>query len=379
MSLNKIVLALSKKILEKYDLCDYCLGRLFVKKLNLKSNKLLGKKLNSNKKNRCYICKNIFDNLDYFIKMMLNNSSNYEYSSFSIGIILKPSIIERDDIIRSKFKLQGIDGIKTSIIQEITKNFSKRTKKILDNRDPDIVFTINFKDDSLETRTKPIYLYGRYLKNERKLQQKQKSCDNCSGKGCRTCLFHGISEFNSIEGIVSKFVFQKVGGTITKFSWVGSEDRTSLVKGCGRPFFIKLFNPNKRTMKKTSFKDESIEIISLKTIPMMPKMPVDFSSTLECKISSKQPIEKTLLKKLLTISKNPVIVYEKSGKRFEKSITLYDYKPITSHEFVIFLKFDGGLPVKRFVQGDDVSPSISSVLISKCTSLEFDFLDVQIK
>ncbi|MGY5142153.1 MAG: tRNA pseudouridine(54/55) synthase Pus10 [Nitrosopumilus sp.] len=379
MSLNQNVQVLSKKILEKYDLCDYCLGRLFTKTLNLKSNKLLGKKLNSNKKNRCYICKNIFDNLDYFIKLMSNDSSKYEYSSFSIGIILKPSIIERDDIIRSKFKLQGIDGIKTSITQEITKNFSKKMKKILDNRDPDIVFTLNFKDDSLEIRTKPIYLYGRYLKNERKLQQKQKSCDNCSGKGCRTCFFHGIAEFNSIEGIVSKFVFLKIGGTVTKFSWVGSEDKTSLVSGSGRPFFIKLFNPNKRSMKKTSFKDNSVEIICLKTIPTLPPLPVEFSSTLECRISSKQSINKNSLKKLLTISTNPVIVYEKSGKRYEKQITLFDYKLLNSHEFTIFLKFDGGLPVKRFVQGDDVSPSISSILNSKCTSVEFDFLDVVIK
>ena len=379
MSLNQNVQVLSKKILEKYDLCDYCLGRLFTKTLNLKSNKLLGKKLNSNKKNRCYICKNIFDNLDYFIKLMSNDSSKYEYSSFSIGIILKPSIIERDDIIRSKFKLQGIDGIKTSITQEITKNFSKKMKKILDNRDPDIVFTLNFKDDSLEIRTKPIYLYGRYLKNERKLQQKQKSCDNCSGKGCRTCLFHGIAEFNSIEGIVSKFVFLKIGGTVTKFSWVGSEDKTSLVSGSGRPFFIKLFNPNKRSMKKTSFKDNSVEIICLKTIPTLPPLPVEFSSTLECRIYSKQSINKNSLKKLLTISTNPVIVYEKSGKRYEKQITLFDYKLLNSHEFTIFLKFDGGLPVKRFVQGDDVSPSISSILNSKCTSVEFDFLDVVIK
>ena len=158
-----------------------------------------------------------------------------------------------------------------------------------------------------------------------------------------------------------------------------SEDKTSLVSGSGRPFFIKLFNPNKRSMKKTSFKDNSVEIICLKTIPTLPSLPVEFSSTLECRISSKQSINKNSLKKLLTISTNPVIVYEKSGKRYEKQITLFDYKLLNSHEFTIFLKFDGGLPVKRFVQGDDVSPSISSILNSKCTSVEFDFLDVVIK
>ena len=37
--------------------------------------------------------------------------------------------------------------------------------------------------------------------------------DNCSGKGCRICNFHGISEFDSVEGIISKLFFKKFGGT----------------------------------------------------------------------------------------------------------------------------------------------------------------------
>ena len=45
MSKYSTVLSSSKEIIKKYDLCDFCLGRLFSKQLRLSSNKLLGKKL----------------------------------------------------------------------------------------------------------------------------------------------------------------------------------------------------------------------------------------------------------------------------------------------------------------------------------------------
>ena len=44
---------------------------------------------------------------------MLDLSSNYEFQTYGVGIIIKPSIVDRDDFIRSKYKLKGIDSIKT--------------------------------------------------------------------------------------------------------------------------------------------------------------------------------------------------------------------------------------------------------------------------
>ena len=64
------IIPIANNILKKYDLCDHCLGRMFSKQLHLSSNKFLGKKLKngSESKNKCYICKNLFHNLDYFLK-----------------------------------------------------------------------------------------------------------------------------------------------------------------------------------------------------------------------------------------------------------------------------------------------------------------------
>ncbi|AJM92956.1 tRNA pseudouridine(54/55) synthase Pus10 [Nitrosopumilus piranensis] len=381
MTTYQKIVPIANKILKKYDLCEHCLGRLFSKQLHLSSNKLLGKKLKRNSKSnqRCYICKNLFDNLNYFLKMMHDSASLYSFSSFSVGAIIKPSIVDRDDIIRSKFKLKGIDGIKTDITQELVKLFSKKTKKSFDYLDPEIVFTVNLKEETCAIRSKSLTLSGRYVKSLRGFPQKQKSCSNCSGKGCRICDFHGISEFDSVEGEISEFLFKKLGGTTAKFTWIGGEDKSSLILGTGRPFFVKIRNPHKRHLKISSANLKHVKVSNFKIVRESPKTPLKFNSLVEAKISASLKIDSKLLQKLKTLTENPVIVYEKSGKRTEKKIFSIKYKKQNDHLFTLFFKFEGGLPVKRFVAGDDVSPGISQILDISCKCLEFDFYDVEVK
>ena len=380
MSNYQKIIPIANQILKKYELCDNCLGRLFSKQLHLSSNKLLGKKLkkNLNSSQKCYICKNLFDNLNHFLKLMLDTSSNYSFLSFSVGSMIKPSVIDRDDYIRSKYKLKGIDSVKTDISKEFRKLFSKKTKKIIDFLDPDVTFTVNLKDQSCQMRSKSIFLSGRYIKTLRGIPQKQKPCENCSGKGCRICNFHGISKFDSIEGIISQFLFKKFGGSTAKFTWIGGEDQSSLVLGTGRPFFVKIKNPLKRNSKFASVTFDFLKINNLKIIPESPKNPLKFNSSIEVKISTEDEIDSTNLKKLKDLKKRPIVVYEKSGKRSEKKVFSIKYRKNSRNTFTLFIQTEGGLPVKRFVNSDDVSPGISQILDTQCMCQEFDFLNIQV-
>lgn len=379
MSEYQKIIPIANQILKKYPLCDNCLGRLFSKTLRLSSNKLLGKKLNQNSTKKCHICKNLFENLNYFLKLMLDTSSNYSFDTFSVGVMIKPSIVDRDDLIRSQYKLKGIDSIKTDVTRELAKSFSRKTKKNIDTQNPDVTFTVNLKDDSINLHSKSITFSGRYVKTMRGIPQKQKSCENCSGKGCRMCDFHGIFEFESIEGQISKFLFEKIGGTTAKFTWIGGEDKSSLVLGTGRPFFVKLQNPLKRTLKLTSFKSDSLKISNLKLVHESPKNPLKFNSLIQLKISTSSGVDSKSLKKLKILEKQPVVVYDKSGKRSEKKIFLIKYKKNSKNTFTLTLKTQGGLPVRRFIDGDDVTPGISQILDNTCKCNEFDFSDIEVK
>lgn len=382
MTTLREITPIANQIIKNYYLCDSCLGRLFSKQLYLSSNKLLGKKLKRflrPSSQKCFICKNLMDNLRPYLKLMLDASLKYDFSSIIVGAIIKPSIIDRDDYIRLKYKLRGIDSIKTDITKELGKQFIKKTKKIINSQNPDLTFTINFKDESCQLRSKPILLDGRYTKLKRGLPQKQKPCINCAGKGCRVCNFHGITEYDSVEGRISEILFDKFGGTTAKFTWVGGEDKSSLVLGSGRPFFVKIQNPFKRNISIPRKITSDSVIVHNCRISEPPKTPIKFNSFIEMKISTENEISSLSLKKLKNILNGPVVVYEKSGKRSEKTISDLKYKKTSKHCFTLLIKAEGGLPVKRFVDGDDVTPAICQILNDKCMCMTFDFLEINIK
>ncbi|MDX1596219.1 MAG: pseudouridine synthase [Nitrosopumilaceae archaeon] len=376
MNIQKII-PTAKRILEQYSFCDACLGRLFSKKLNLKSNKKLGQKikLQSNyEDDKCFICKNLMDNLKPYLELMLEKSSDYQYSTFVVGAILKPSIIDRDDFIRSKFKLKGIDSIKTDLTHELSNYFKRKTRKIIDPLDPELTLTVNTKDKSCEVRSKYLIFSSRYSKFKRGMPQKQKRCSNCNGKGCMECNMHGITSFDSVEGVFSKFLFEKFGGTFAKFTWIGGEDKNSLVYEPGRLFFVKLQNPNNRRIRIPSkIKQNSLLFTQTKIISDLPKQPVQFHSLIEMDITTNDALDPSNLKALKKLPKSTVIVYENSGKRSEKSVYSLKYKKIAKNNLRIFIDVDGGLPIKRFVDDSNVVPNLETLLNDKCKCKFFDF------
>jgi len=373
----------AKIILNEYDICDNCTGRLFAKKMGLSSNQLLGKKiknrLNFKSSKICYICKEIHSHIQSIVDRMLEQSSGYEFSTFVLGAILKPSIIDRDDLIRSKFKLQGIDSVKTGITKELSKKFAMKTKKKIDFLYPDLTFTYNFKNDSCELQTRTLIFSGRYVKKNRGLPQKQAPCINCNGKGCLQCNNHGFSNFTSVEGKITKFLFKKFSGTQTKITWIGGEDKNSLVLGNGRPFFVKLYNPKKRVARlQKKYVIDELEIHNMKIISKIPKKVISFRSTIKLLILTEQKLKQKSLEPLKTLKKTPIEIFEKPNKKTKKSIYRIKFKKSSPKSFLIWITADGGLPIKRFVEGNNIHPNLSELLGNKCRCKEFDFHKVDL-
>jgi len=373
----------AKIILNEYDLCNNCTGRLFAKKMGLSSNQLLGEKiknrLNFKSSKTCYICKEIHSNLQLIVDIMLKQSFDYEFFTFVLGAILKPSIIDRDDLIRSKFKLQGIDSVKTSITKELSKKFAMKTKKKMDFLYPDLTLTYNFKNDSCELQTRTLILSGRYVKKNRGLPQKQAPCINCNGKGCLQCNNHGFSNFTSVEGKIAKFLFEKFSSTRIKISWVGGEDKNSLVLGNGRPFFAKLYNPKKRAVRlQKKYVLDELEIHNLKIISKIPKKVISFRSTIKLSILTEQKLKQKSLEPLKTLKKTSIEIFEKPNKRTQKSIYRIKFKKSSPKSFLVWITADGGLPIKRFVEGNNVKPNLSELLGNKCRCKQFDFHNVDL-
>ena len=169
---------IASKILQHYTLCEYCTGRILSKSVGKPSSKFLGKKLinkfgkPSDKK--CYVCKNIFDNLEFMIINIIEKSAIFDFKTFHLGIIIKPSFLERDDYIKSKFKIKGIENIKFSIAKELTKKITRKINASRTTHNPDLFIEANFKEESCKLRAKPLFVYGRYNKKNSKFNTKAK-------------------------------------------------------------------------------------------------------------------------------------------------------------------------------------------------------------
>src|SRR5438445_1601495 len=368
----------TKKILREHRLCDQCLGRMFAKRLDVLTHNKLEQKIRHRLKQRnpksCYICKNLMSDMDIHLSKMLEISKEYEFSTFLVGAILQPSILDRDDMIRSKFKLRGIAGIKSEVTREIGKRFGRKTRTKVDYNNPDVVLTIDFKKELYEIKPKAVLLQGRYTKNARGIPQKQKSCGQCEGKGCFHCDFHGISDFNSVEGKIAKFLFDKFGGQQAKITWVGSEDESSLVLGKGRPFFVKLINPHKRNLtlsRKISL--DGISILNLRVISKIPSDHLKFRAQVVLEVETENELEPYVLKALHYLKEQSISLRENHSWKNKKRIYGIKLKRKSDKSFTILVELDGGIPIKRLVNGQDVEPSLSSILENQCKCKFFDF------
>ena len=284
--------------------------------------------------------------------------------------MVRPSVIDRDDQVRSRYRLRGADGVKTDITKELGRIFSRRTRTRADPLRPDLTIILNMRDRSCSVHSRSVIVSGRYVKVQRGVTQKQKSCEDCAGSGCAKCDWHGLSGFESVEGQISEFLFGRLGGTVARFTWVGGEDKSSLVLGSGRPFFARIQNPRRRKIRLRSKVLGSVRLGCMGMVPRPPRGPLRFVSTVQMSVPATGD-----LKNLKKLAGATVAVYEKSGRRSEKKIHSIRYKR-KKDTVEVMMRADGGLPIKRFVSGDEVSPSISQVLGAPCTCLEFDFVDV---
>ncbi|HJT84107.1 MAG TPA: hypothetical protein VJ697_06460, partial [Nitrososphaeraceae archaeon] len=69
---------------------------------------------------------------------MIKYQEKYEYRSFSIGTSLPYFMYDKEDYIRSLYKLKNIENIKSSFNSEIRKYFKALSKKKIALVNPDI-------------------------------------------------------------------------------------------------------------------------------------------------------------------------------------------------------------------------------------------------
>ena len=311
--------------------------------------------------------------------------SEYEFESFSVGLSAPSEWVEREDLIRSEFKLQGRRNVKSEASHRLASKLVEILKKPLNRLKPDVVAVVDVASGAVKVDARSIYLFGRYTKSKRGLPQKQPRCRVCGGRGCPECEYTGKVKGLSVEHLINQYLLKILQGTKTTFSWFGSEDERSLVLGSGRPFYVEVHNPKKRHLPILTLPVHlgyGVRLTQLTLLGAKPEKVPSFKIKVLARVLFQSKPDKEAVKNLPTL----IEVHQASlrkRKTYLKKIYSPTIRVVRNRGYIRFI-CDGGLSIRRFLTGvgEPVTPNLPSLLgvnVEVDEEKPFDILDVLVE
>ncbi len=354
---------------QRYRLCEKCLRRQCGNESDFVAVGF----------DECFICAGLMGSVEKLVETVAAEAHDYEFKTFGIGLSMPEGVQEREDQVRSSLKLKGGETIKTELAKMLAAGVEGELKKRQDKQDPDVMATVDVANAKVAIRSRPLFFYGRYTK-PRGIAQRKERCDNCSGRGCGACRMTGFKKSASVEVGVGRRLVAETGADTAKFSWVGSEDKDSRVAAPGRPFVAELKNPRRRKLPKAFLIKVGKRVVKVSRGRLLPSRPVAlprfrFRTLIAAKSSGR--VAPAQLKELTRTFRNVEVVFDRPN---ERPVSRRVYRVVArarGRNMTIDAELDGGLPVKRFVSGELVSPSVSEVLKTEVRCRTFDICGVR--
>jgi tRNA pseudouridine synthase 10 len=360
-------------------LCSYCAKREGVKRVS---------------GGQCDLCGGIIDKVEKIGPDIVSKLRDYEFRTFLIGAIVPSSLIDREDEFRSANKVMGRENVKSQITRLLTRRVVRATRKRPDYLKPDLTVLVSFSDGSISINPKSVWFSARYLKLRRGMPQRSSECEVCNGLGCAECNYKGHSE--SVQTLATLHFRNKFEAQSCNFIWLGSEDKNSLVKGSGRPFFVEVCGPKKRFEDKNKRNLNLLLSLSSKNLQIRDVERLNSKVTdipqfdIKCRVHLKRlGCEEVTAPKISEIEKNfsnsivSVMLSRKhrTVQRFVKSTKMKIARDKARAELAI--ECEGGIPIKKLVNGHDgsVEPNLSNLIAPYQIDEEmpFDILDVKVR
>ncbi|MBN1358255.1 tRNA pseudouridine(54/55) synthase Pus10 [Candidatus Bathyarchaeota archaeon] len=438
------VLEKALSMLSKYPLCDHCLGRQFAllgysiennargKALKL-SLILQASDLNSSKnaegvkrlkvlalngfsreahetlhhlkkripkKNApksCFLCEDRFQGLGKLTQKALDAVTDYEYSTFLVGIELPVLVEEREDEFKAAFNVSYGESIRHEFGRLLGKRIAEETGKIADYKKPDLAVIIKPFEEKVRVQVNPLFVAGRYRKLVRDIPQSKWFCSSCRGKGCEKCGGTGKMYPESVEELASKPLVEAAEGEKNSFHASGREDIDARMLGSGRPFVIEISKPKKRflDLKKLeaavnanaegkvevsglcfSSKDVVRRLKKGESAQKEYRVLIDFES--EVSEEGLRLLEEKLSGILIKQQTPLRVLHRRADLIREKYIYEVKVKKVSLKRAKMKIRCQGGLYVKELVSGDEgrTKPNVSELLENRAKPLKLDVLNV---
>jgi len=406
----------AQEMLERYPLCNRCLGRQFgllghgieneergealkllltmkghqlalskdkvgfalLKALALNGNfsmameilKSMGKRPPEPK--LCYLCNSRLNSVDGLVRVALDRLKEYEYNTFLVGIELPTEVEEREDELKGQFTIKHGESMRNEFSRNIGKKIAEATEKTTNYERPQIVVLVNPFTEKTLLQVNPLYISGRYRKLERGIPQSRWLCSNCRGKGCPKCNWTGKMYPESVEEIVGNPLMEMTQGEDFALHGAGREDIDARMLGHGRPFVIEVKKPKKRfidlgklekIINRTTTRRVEVSELRFASKDMVRRFKSGegaqklYKATVEVDRSVSQR-ELAKLGKFLagaTVKQQTPrrVMHRRADLVREKYIYQAKVKRLTPNRFEMEIRCQGGLYIKELISGDE--------------------------
>jgi tRNA pseudouridine synthase 10 len=312
-------------------------------------------------------------------EVAVTRARRYQFRTFTVGVTVPEGVQEREDELRSELKLKGKETIKIQAARLVAAQVSDRLRKRVDRQSPDLTLLADFGARDVSVTARPVFYYGRYTKPAG-VSQRRSFCEQCRGAGCKKCLNTGFERKPSVEGALRAKLADFSGSQKMTFTWLGSEDRESRVYPPGRPFVAEVKSPRRRSFPRkfgARLRGGLVSVSSGRTLPSKPIRLPAFRFVTRIRATAASKVSAEGLAELKSRFRTAVVRFERPHNRPAVKTVYRASAKAKGRTLVIEAELDGGLPVKRFVSGELVSPSVSEVLKTEVGCRSFDICGVR--
>ncbi len=422
----------SIKILEKYPLCDNCLGRLFgglgrgltneergraiktillmefhrkllenwekYKEEALRIMENIGDMsaplyqqyfLKDIVRKECYICGkyNLNELIEKYAREAVGVLRNLDARTFIVGV-KKDSLIEkREETIIKVYNLKYYESIRNEVKREVGKRIQALSSIPVDFVKPDIVVLIDLDNDRIEPVIMPLYLKGRYWKRGRMISQSI------------WILWNGRKKYPlSVEEVLQK-IAQRLEGEKAILHASGREDVDARMLGTGRPMIVEIVKPKHRRISLRELEDlvnSTSPYVKIrlegeaerKEVRLIKMEKAKTTKIYKALIIAEKELEEKDLQKIEEFFENKTI-FQQTPRRVlhrrpdvirQRKVYKVRVRKITNNVFEALIKCEGGLYIKELVSGDNgrTRPSFSEILGVNVKCIELDVVSVQL-
>ncbi|QOJ78285.1 tRNA pseudouridine(54/55) synthase Pus10 [Infirmifilum lucidum] len=336
---------------------------------------------------KCYICGGISSRYEELALRILEATSEYEFSTFQLGVRLPYQMVKREEDIWRLFELKDAESLKNEVSREVGKIFSKISGKVYGAEKSEVLIIIDIGNGRVEVHPRPVFICGRYRKLVRGLPQNPWPYTD-----------DRIKFKTSIEELVSRPAITLFEAFGAKFHAGGREDIDVRTLGRGRPFVLEIKRPKKRSIdlaeleKKINMEARGlIEVHGLSycdrdSIKKLKGLAEVARKVYRALVTFSTPITEEDISKLNTVFNVAVVeqrtpfrvLHRRVDKLRRKVVYRVEAKRVSEREVELVIEAQGGFYIKEFIHGDQgrTNPSIAGVLGKSVENIELDVLDV---